>query len=151
MKKRSVFLAALNRTGFSLMILLILVYLLFPFYWAINSSLKTESQLFMTPATAIPRDPVTLEFSPTLINYAAVLQDGQFLRGLANSTIVATSTTTLALIAGSFAAFALGKLRFRGRRPMLYVILAMTMFPQVTVLAGLYAVKPPWGCLPVSV
>jgi len=139
-KKRSVFLAALNRTGFSLMILLILVYLLFPFYWAINSSLKTESQLFMTPATAIPRDPVTLEFSPTLINYAAVLQDGQFLRGLANSTIVATSTTTLALIAGSFAAFALGKLRFRGRRPMLYVILAMTMFPQVTVLAGLYAV-----------
>jgi trehalose/maltose transport system permease protein len=46
----------------------------------------------------------------------------------------------LSLIVGSFAAFALGKLRFRGKKPSLYIILAMTMFPQVTVLSGLYAV-----------
>ena len=130
----------LKRVGFNFMIIFVLLYLLFPFYWAVNSSLKTESQLFMTPATAVPRDPATLEFSPTLQNYSVVLRDGQFLRGLANSTIVATASTSLALIAGSFAAFALGKLRFRGRRPTLYLILAMTMFPQVTVLTGLYAV-----------
>ncbi len=130
----------LKRVGFNFMIIFVLLYLLFPFYWAVNSSLKTESQLFMTPATAVPRDPATLEFSPTLQNYSVVLRDGQFLRGLANSTIVATASTSLALIAGSFAAFALGKLRFRGRRPALYLILAMTMFPQVTVLTGLYAV-----------
>lgn len=140
MKKQKGFLGLLKRIGFNLMIIFILFYLLFPFYWAINSSFKTESQLFMTPATAIPRDPQTLEFSPTLQNYASVLRDGQFLRGLVNSTVVATSTTILALLAGSFAAFALGKLRFRGRRPALYLILAMTMFPQVTVLTGLYAV-----------
>lgn len=41
---------------------------------------------------------------------------------------------------GSFAAFALGKLRFRGKTPSLYLILSMTMFPQVAVLTGLYAV-----------
>ncbi len=140
MKKQKGFLGLLKRIGFNLMIIFILFYLLFPFYWAVNSSFKTESQLFMTPATAIPRDPQTLEFSPTLQNYASVLRDGQFLRGLVNSTVVATSTTILALLAGSFAAFALGKLRFRGRRPALYLILAMTMFPQVTVLTGLYAV-----------
>jgi trehalose/maltose transport system permease protein len=140
MKKQKGFLGLLKRIGFNLMIIFILFYLLFPFYWAVNSSFKTESQLFMTPATAIPRDPQTLEFSPTLQNYASVLRDGQFLRGLVNSTVVATSTTILALVAGSFAAFALGKLRFRGRRPALYLILAMTMFPQVTVLTGLYAV-----------
>jgi len=140
MKKSSGTFGVLKRFGFNFMIIFILVYLLFPFYWAVNSSLKTESQLFMAPATAIPRDPATLEFSPTMQNYSAVLRDGQFLRGLANSSIVATSTTVLALIAGSFAAFALGKLRFRGRRPALYLILAMTMFPQVTVLTGLYAV-----------
>lgn len=140
MKKQKGFLSLLKRIGFNLMIIFILFYLLFPFYWAVNSSFKTESQLFMTPATAIPRDPQTLEFSPTLQNYTSVLRDGQFLRGLVNSTVVATSTTILALLAGSFAAFALGKLRFRGRRPALYLILAMTMFPQVTVLTGLYAV-----------
>ncbi len=140
MKKQKGILGLLKRIGFNLMVIFILFYLLFPFYWAVNSSFKTESQLFMTPATAIPRDPQTLEFSPTLQNYASVLRDGQFLRGLVNSTVVATSTTILALLAGSFAAFALGKLRFRGRRPALYLILAMTMFPQVTVLTGLYAV-----------
>jgi len=41
---------------------------------------------------------------------------------------------------GSFAAFALGKLRFKGKTPSLYLILSMTMFPQVAVLTGLYAV-----------
>jgi trehalose/maltose transport system permease protein len=143
-------LTLLKRAGFSLMILFILLYLLFPFYWAVNSSLKTEAQLFMTPATAIPRDPVTLEVSPTFRNYLTVLRDGQFLRGLANSSIVATATTALALVAGSFAAFALGKLRFRGRKPVLYLILAMTMFPQVTVLTGLYAVISALG-LPARV
>jgi trehalose/maltose transport system permease protein len=54
--------------------------------------------------------------------------------------IVATTTTALALVFGSFAAFALGKLRFRGKTPSLYVVLSMTMFPQVAVLTGLYAV-----------
>ncbi len=140
MKKKNTVWNLLKRIGFNVMIIVILFYLLFPFYWAVNSSFKNESQLFMTPATAVPRDPQTLEFSPTMQNYNAVLQDGAFLRGLRNSTIVAGATTVLALVAGSFAAFALGKLRFRGRRPALYLILAMTMFPQVTVLTGLYAV-----------
>lgn len=125
---------------FGLLILLILVYMIFPFYWALNSSLKTEAQLQMTPATFVPRNPATLKIDFTLQNYRAVLQNEQFLHGLLNSTIVAGLTTMLALSVGALAAFALGKLRFRGKTPSLYLILAMTMFPQVTVLSGLYAV-----------
>ena len=119
---------------------LVALYMLFPFYWAINSSFKTENQLQMTPATFIPRDQDTLEFAPTLRNYGAVLRNERFLTGLKNSVIVATTTTALSLLVGSFAAFALGKLKFRGKTPSLYVILSMTMFPQVAVLTGLYAV-----------
>ncbi len=122
------------------MIALISFYLLFPFYWALNSSLKSEAQLQMTPTTLVPIDPQNGSFSPTFMNYASVIKDKQFLNGIANSTIVAVTTTTMALIAGSFAAFAMGKLRFKGRKQMLYVILAMTMFPQVTILSGLYAI-----------
>ncbi|MFP4021082.1 MAG: carbohydrate ABC transporter permease, partial [Halanaerobium sp.] len=125
---------------FYIVLALVVIYLLFPFYWAIASSLKSESQLSMTPATLIPRDPDTGEISIFTRNYIAVFSNGGFVRGLINSTIVATSTTILALITGSFAAFALGKLRFKGKSPALYTILAMTMFPQVTVLSGLYAV-----------
>lgn len=134
------FTAILGKILFWLALILVAVYLLFPFYWAINSSLKTENQLQMTPATFIPRDPVTDEVEFTFANYGAVFRNDRFQTGLINSTIVAVTTTFLSLLVGSFAAFALGKLRFRGRTPSLYVILSMTMFPQVAVLTGLYAV-----------
>jgi trehalose/maltose transport system permease protein len=130
----------IGRILFYIMLILIAFYLLFPFYWAINSSLKNENQLAMTPATYIPRDPTTGEIAPTFINYRAVFQNEAFWRGILNSAVVAISTTFLALMIGSFAAFALGKLRFRGKTPSLYLILSMTMFPQVAVLTGLYAV-----------
>jgi trehalose/maltose transport system permease protein len=130
----------IGRVFFYLLLLVIAFYLLFPFYWAINSSMKTENQLQMTPATYVPRDPFDLSLSPTFANYSAVFQNEAFLRGIVNSAIVAISTTLLALVIGAFAAFALGKLRFRGKTPSLYLILSMTMFPQVAVLTGLYAV-----------
>jgi trehalose/maltose transport system permease protein len=128
-----------GRILFWLIILVIAVYLLFPFYWAINSSFKTENQLQMTPATFLPRS-AEGGFAPTLQNYLAVFRNEKFRTGLLNSAIVAVSTTALALTIGSFAAFALGKLRFRGKTPSLYLVLSMTMFPQVAVLTGLYAV-----------
>jgi trehalose/maltose transport system permease protein len=129
-----------SKVLFYIVILIIGIYLLFPFYWAINSSLKTEAQLQMTPATFIPRSPSTNAIAPTFQNYQAVFQNERFISGLVNSTIVAVSTTVIALSVGAFAAFALGKLRFRGKKPSLYLILSMTMFPQVAVLTGLYAV-----------
>jgi trehalose/maltose transport system permease protein len=118
---------------FWVLIVLIFVYLIFPFYWATISALKSQAELIRTPATYWPEN-------PTLQNFRAVFQNTGFLRGLVNSIIVAGSVTVLSLTVGSFAGFALGKLRFRGRTPSLYVILAMTMFPQIAVLAGLYAV-----------
>lgn len=126
--------------GFLLLIILISIYILFPFYWTVSSSFKSEAQLQMTPASLLPRNPETLSISFSLSNYQEVLANRSFIRALFNSTLVAFSTTLLALICGSFAGFALGKLRFRGKRVSLYVILSMTMFPTVTVLTGLYAV-----------
>jgi trehalose/maltose transport system permease protein len=118
---------------FYLLIGLIALYLIFPFYWALVSSLKTESELVRTPATWFPEN-------PTLKNYQAVLNNPLFIRSIGNSIIVAGLTTLVSLLVGSFAGYALGKLRFRGRTPTLYVILAMTMFPQVAILSGLYEI-----------
>lgn len=115
------------------------VWMIFPFYWMMNSALKTEPQLQMTPATFIPRDPETLGISLSFQNFVAVFRNAKFTRGIGNSVIVAGLTTVIALVVGSFAAFALGKLRFKGKTLSLYMILAMTMFPQISVLSGLYA------------
>ena len=122
-----------GRFFFWLFVAVIFIYLMFPFYWAVVSALKTEAELFRTPATLWPTN-------PTFINFQAVLQNPSFLRGLTNSLIVAGCTTLLALLVGSFAGYALGKLRFRGKEVSLYIILAMTMFPQIAILSGLYAV-----------
>lgn len=124
---------AVGQIFFWLLIIVIFIYLIFPFYWAIVSALKTERELIQMPATYFPRN-------PTLDNFVSVLQNDAFMRGLRNSLIVAGITTLLSLLIGSFAGYALGKLRFRGRTPSLYLILAMTMFPQIAVLSGLFAV-----------
>ncbi|MGL4608810.1 MAG: carbohydrate ABC transporter permease [Trueperaceae bacterium] len=118
---------------FYILIAVIAIYLVFPFYWAINSALKTESELVRTPATWFP-------INPTFQNFRAVLTNPDFLRSIGNSIIVASATTIISLLIGSFAGYALGKLRFRGRKPTLYLILAMTMFPQVAILSGLYTI-----------
>jgi trehalose/maltose transport system permease protein len=130
----------LGKITFWIVVAVIFIYIVFPFYWMINSALKTENQLTMTPATFVPRDPNTLAFAPTLQNFQSVFVNDAFLLGIRNSVIVAVTTTLVALVVGSFAAFALGKLRYRGKTPSMYLILAMTMFPQVSVLSGLYVV-----------
>ncbi|ADI13752.1 carbohydrate ABC transporter permease [Truepera radiovictrix] len=123
----------IGRIFFWLLVIIIFFYLMFPFYWATVSALKAEPELIRTPATLWPQN-------PTLQNFRAVFNNQAFLRGLLNSAIVAGSTTLLSLLVGSFAGYALGKLRFRGKAISLYTILAMTMFPQIAILAGLYQV-----------
>lgn len=140
----------IRRVGFYLLQGVIAVYLIFPFYWAVNSSFKTENQLAMTPATYIPRSPDTGAISFFMGNYEQVMNSDSFRRSVVNSIIVATSVTLLALAVGSFAAFALGKLRFKGKTPALYAILSMTMFPQIAILAGLYAIIRSLGLQPLS-
>lgn len=122
----------LRRSGFWLLIIVIAIYTLFPFYWALNSSFKTEQDI-INPATYLPPH-------PTLINYQAVFSDDNFIRALGNSALVSSITVLLSLTVGSFAAYALGRLKFRGRTMMLYSVLAMTMFPQISVLSGLFAI-----------
>ena len=134
---RRQFWAALRRIGFWFLIIAILFYTLFPFYWAINSSLKTENEVFGT-ATYFPAN-------PTLINYRSVFSNAQFVYSLGNSAIVSSLTTLLALMVGSFAAYALGRLRFRGRTVVLYAVLAMTMFPQISILSGLFSIVTELG------
>jgi trehalose/maltose transport system permease protein len=135
MKKR--WIELLQRLVFYLLVVFIAVYALFPFYWAFNTSFKTEDEMFRR-ASYLPQD-------PTLKNYQYVLRDGKFLVALRNSAFVAGATSVLALLVGSFAAYALGRLRFPGRTVLLYVVLSMTMFPSISILSGLYTIVREFG------
>jgi len=111
----------------------VLIFTLFPFYWAVNASLQPENQLFATPAVYFPI-PGTGEW------FRAVLEDTAFTKALRNSAIVALSTTTIALVVGGLAAYALARFRLRGGRVTLGLILAMTMFPQITILGAVHQI-----------
>ena len=104
----------------------IVLFRLFPFYWLINTSLKTGPDL--STSALIPP-------SPTLDNFESIFNDANFTTALKNSAIVALVTTALALIVGSFCAYALARLRIRFKFAILAVVLTITTFPQITIAA----------------
>ena len=119
----------LARAALYLCAALFLVYTLFPVYWAVLSSFRTGTALFEVaywPA------------APAFDNYRAVFAEQPFGRNILNSLIVATLAVALSLMLGLLAAYALGRVEFRGRFALLYLVLAITMFPQVSVLAGMF-------------
>lgn len=127
-----------SRILFYLLMLVILIYTIFPFYWALRSAITPDERLFETPVRYIPAD-------PTLKNFRQVLSNDLFLRAILNSTFVAASVTLISLLIGAFAAYALGRFRFRGRSITLYLVLSMTMFPQIAVLGALFTMVNQFG------
>lgn len=121
----------LRKTLFYTAVAVAVVYTVFPIYWALNISLMPRAEVRQIPVAYLPTP-------PTLDNYISVIQNGIYLRALLNSAIVAGGATVLALVFGSLAACAIGRFHFRGRRPMLYLVLSMTMFPQIAVVGALY-------------
>jgi trehalose/maltose transport system permease protein len=119
----------LGRVAFYLFLALIIFYTVFPFYWAIVSSLKSGSELF------------TVDFwppHPAWDNYVAVFREQPFGRNILNSVFVAVSTVILSLTLAVAAAYALGRIQFRGRTTLLIVVLGVSMFPQIAVLSGMF-------------
>ncbi|WEK05119.1 MAG: carbohydrate ABC transporter permease [Candidatus Devosia phytovorans] len=130
---------------FYALVVFIVVVSVFPFYYAILTSLKSGTDLFR------------ITYWPTsfsLANYQSVFSQGSFPRNLLNSVFVATVTVLLALFLAVTASFALSRVRFRGRSLLLMTILAVSMFPQIAVLAGLFEVirflgiyNTPWALI----
>jgi trehalose/maltose transport system permease protein len=119
----------LRRAAFALLVVAIVLYTVFPFYWAIVSSLKQGTALFRVefwPSEPFPS------------NYVNVFREQPFGRNILNSVLVSTGVVALSLLLGITAAYALGRFEFRGRMPLLFTILAVSMFPQVAVLSGMF-------------
>lgn len=120
---------ALKSTLFYALVTVIVVVSIFPFYYAIITSFKTGTDLFR-----ISYWPEQLDLS----NYRNVLDSGTFPRNLLNSVYVSSLTVLLSLLLAVTAAYALSRIRFRGRGLLLLTILGVSMFPQIAILAGLF-------------
>ncbi|MCE2522416.1 MAG: carbohydrate ABC transporter permease [Rhodobacteraceae bacterium] len=116
-------------TAFYAFVVVIVVISIFPFYYAILTSLKSGTAIFR-----INYFPVDFSFQ----NYATVMTGRNFVRSVINSVLVAGTTVLLALFLAVTASYALSRVRFRGRALLLVTILGVSMFPQIAVLAGLF-------------
>ncbi|PMS14902.1 sugar ABC transporter permease [Trinickia dabaoshanensis] len=119
----------LERASYAVLSALVLIVALFPFVYMISTSLKHGDALY---------DTSLLVAHPALDNYRQLFRDQPFGAYLLNSAVVAGGTVALSILVSVPAAYALGRVSFKGRGVLLMCILGVSMFPQVAILSGLF-------------
>ena len=110
-------------------VVLTIIFCLFPFYWIINTSLKTGAEL--SSGRLFPAH-------PSLDNYSSIFRNGDFTTALRTSAIDAGVATLIALVIGSFAGYALARLRFPRKYLILAIILSISTFPPIAIAAPVF-------------
>lgn len=121
--------AALKTLQFMVLVLS-LVTILFPIYWMVAGSLKTQDQLFAMPPPLVWR--------PSFAGYNDVIKNSDILTNLLNSVIVVSAAVLLGLIVGAPAAYGIARYRFRGRRDIWFWYVTNWMLVPVVVLIPFY-------------
>ncbi len=110
---------------------LVVLVSVYPFLYAVTTSFKSGSALF---------EPTLWPSSWSLINYISLftVAEQPFGRHIFNSIMVSVLVVVISLFIGVTAAYALGRIQFKGRGLLLTTVLSVSMFPQVAVLAGMF-------------
>jgi multiple sugar transport system permease protein len=115
------------------LLVVMLIWTLMPFYWMVATSLKRDKEIYGFDATLIPRQ-------PNLDSYRRLFAQTPFVLYLRNSTIIAVSTTVASLVLGCLGAYALARLRFRGRVVIARGLIFTYLVPQSLLFIPLFAV-----------
>ena len=116
---------------------LVVVFAVYPFLYTIATSLKSGTELFST--SLLPRN-------ASLNNYITLFKGKQpFGAQLWNSVMVAGTTVCISMFMAITAAYALGRIAFKGKGLLLLSILSVSMFPQVAVLSGMFELMQSLG------
>ena len=113
---------------------------IFPVYWMVNTAFKPRPEVMTST-------PIFLPHNATLDNFIAAITQSSFLLNLRNSVIVVVGTLILSILLGLFATAALTRFRFRGRRTIMVVILAIQMLPATALLIPTFLVFNSLGLL----
>lgn len=143
MKENSVF---KRFVCFYLPLIILLLFILFPFYWTFVTSIKPQDELYGAVVTYWPHH-VTFEAYKKLFTTTV-----NFLAAMKNSLIVAAGTTAVSLTASTMASYAFSRYDFYGRKTLMSVFLCNNMFPTVLLLIPLYSIMRKMGLLytPIS-
>ena len=112
---------------------LFLLFLLFPFYWMLVTSIKTNAEIYSVPLIYWPKE-------LTWATYVNLFGYFNFLKYMKNSLIVALGTTVLSLVVSTLAAYSFARFSFKGRKALMAMFLTNNMFPTVLLMIPLYSI-----------
>lgn len=115
-----------------IIVVLFLLFSLFPFLWILITSFKPGSEIFGSTAFNI------ISNNPTLKNYRIVLLEKGILHPVLNSFIVAGTTTIYVVIVASLSAYIIARYNFKGKNLLMGIVLSVSMFPQMIVVGPIF-------------
>lgn len=110
---------------------------IYPVYYMVETSLKTRQ--------AWTADQFGLPIPPSLDNYVTLLEDGRIPIWFMNSVIVTTASVVVSTVVATLAAFAIARLRFRGRTVLLRLLVALMVIPPAVLILPLFLGMQPLG------
>jgi multiple sugar transport system permease protein len=126
--------------GTNLAALLVALFVAAPLYWLTATSFKTTRDVGAASPSLVPS-------SPTLANYQDAFHTYGFATYIANSAVVAVTSTLLVLALGTLAGYALARLPVRGKASVMVSLLMISLFPTVALAAPLYLLMREIGWL----
>lgn len=134
-----------KRFIFLMVLSMFLMAIVFPFYWMVSSSFKSRAEIG-------GREPVYIPSELNLEAYRELFDEEHpsyqnFTRSIINSMIIAVPTSIIAVILSTFGAYAIARLRFKGKNVMLNGILLVYLFPGVLIIIPLFAMVARLGTM----
>jgi multiple sugar transport system permease protein len=118
---------------------LIVALSLTPFLWFVDTSLKTQLEITSIPPVLVPSGSVDF--------YLSAIERYKLLHFLKNSIIVSSLTTLFTIVISVFAGYALARLRVRYRGVIMGSLLAVSMFPQISIAGPVWRIMQKMGWL----
>lgn len=112
---------------------------IYPFFWVIVNSFK-EKRYIRTDTFALPLGEMF-----TLDNYRTAFERVDILGAYRNSLIISITVTAVVVLLAGFAAYAMARYRFRGRRALQGLIIASMMFPVFSTIIPVFRMLYSWG------
>lgn len=136
MKKRRI----IGLAASYLISVVVLIVFVGPFVWLVISSISPEFELKSVPVHWFPEHPTFANYIDLLKGSGQELASRYFVQSVRNSLIVAVVTTSVCLFVGSFAAYAFSRMRFRGKQPLLILILLIQLLPTIAIIIPLFLI-----------
>lgn len=114
-------------------VILVVVVILYPYFVMFTTAAKSRAEIYSTEGTLLP-------IHWLMSNFTDIWSRAPIAKYMLNSLLIAGGSTAIAILCGIPAAYALSRLRFKGRKFFLGVVIISQMFAPVVLLEGIYRV-----------